>query len=176
MAYPSTSIIPTITLSGVVSAPPGSLVTISATVSGAGSSYIIYWMNHGIVFTTTTLPDVIYTKVVGIDTITALIVPISSGCYDYTTSSGHIVATATTGISEIGKGDIITIYPDPATTAITLSNNNKIRQVTIYSLLGQTVFTHLYDDDQALVDVAYLPAGMYLVKVNNAEIRRFVKQ
>ena len=103
--YPPLLTVPTISLSGVVSAAVGSTVTVTATVTNAGSSYIIHWMNHGIEFTTTTVPSVTYTKAAGIDTITARVVSTATyGCYDSTTSGKHIVSDAAEGLTPALSG------------------------------------------------------------------------
>ena len=60
VTYPT---VPTsLSISGPITKPIGSIVTINAAVTAPGSGYTIKWMNHGIVFTTTYVPSVTYTK------------------------------------------------------------------------------------------------------------------
>jgi len=75
---------PTITLSGPSVAATGTLVTVNATVVGAGSGYSIKWYNGGTLFNTTTLPSVTYTHITGTDYITAVVLP-ASPCIDSAT-------------------------------------------------------------------------------------------
>jgi hypothetical protein len=70
----------------------------------------------------------------------------------------------------------IIIYPNPATTSLTISAPANITSLTIINLLGRTVYTNQYNSQQVQVHVADLPAGIYFVKVNGVEIRKFVKQ
>ncbi len=169
---------PTISLSGTVSVPVGSSVTVNATVASAGSSYIIHWMNHGIEFTSTSIPLVTYIKLAGTDTITARVVSTATyGCYDSTTSSGHIVEEVTTGVNYFSKRqNIIVIYPNPATTEITITAPDMINTLIITNLVGQTIFNQKTNTQQVEVDVSGFPAGVYFVKINGSEVRRFVKE
>jgi hypothetical protein len=92
ITYPYALTSPTISLSGPVLAAVGTSVTISASVAGASSSYLIHWMNHSIEFATTAVPSVTYIKFPGVDTITSRIVP-QCGVYDSTTSAQHKMTT-----------------------------------------------------------------------------------
>jgi len=73
------------------------------------------------------------------------------------------------------------IYPNPATTTITIQPNAVILsgtegQIIITNLLGQTVHTQNYTTPQIQIDVSTLPPGLYFVKVNGTEVRKFVKE
>jgi hypothetical protein len=70
----------------------------------------------------------------------------------------------------------IQLYPNPANTLLNISAGTKIRQITIYSVLGKTVFAGAFNADAAQINIADLPAGVYLVRVNDQTVRRFVKQ
>jgi len=85
----------------------------------------------------------------------------------YTTSAVQNIAATTENIK---------IYPNPSSTALTITSDDKISQITITNLLGQTLFTGNYNSEQVAVNVADLPAGLYLVRVNDTEVRKFVKR
>jgi hypothetical protein len=68
------------------------------------------------------------------------------------------------------------LYPNPATTSLTISSTNNINSITITNLLCQTVYTHKYNSEQVQVDVSYLPNGVYFIKVNGSAVRKFVKE
>ena len=70
----------------------------------------------------------------------------------------------------------IILFPDPATTLLTISATDKINSIIVTNLFGQTVYSHSYAAEKVQIDVAPLPSGTYFVKVNGSEIRRFVKQ
>ena len=67
-------------------------------------------------------------------------------------------------------------YPNPATTSLTITSANKITNVTITNLVGQTVYTHSCNSEKVQVDVSGLPTDIYFVKVNGSEVRKFVKE
>jgi type IX secretion system substrate protein len=176
ISYPPVLTTPSISLSGIISAPIGSTITVTATVTNAGSSYIIHWLNHGTEFTTTTVPSVTYTKPAGIDTITARIVPTGYGCYDSTTSSAHIVSALPEGINNY-NARFVQIYPNPATASITIVAINKINQVTISNLIGQTVASpglSTGGEEKKEIDISGLPPGIYIVKVTDGEGQKTV--
>ena len=68
------------------------------------------------------------------------------------------------------------IYPNPATTSLTITSPTPITTLSITNLLGQVVFTHHYNTDQVHIDIADLPKGLYFVKVNDREVRKFLKE
>jgi hypothetical protein len=71
---------------------------------------------------------------------------------------------------------LIDVYPNPATTKLTLTASARITTVAISNLLGQTVYSHEYNADKVQIDVADLPAGIYFIRINGTEVRRFVKE
>jgi hypothetical protein len=70
----------------------------------------------------------------------------------------------------------ILFYPNPTTTSLTISAKNKINAVSITNLLGQTISTDEYNTEQVQLNVADLPKGIYLLKINGTEIRKFLKE
>ncbi len=87
-------------------------------------------------------------------------------------------STCTLGISSIvpPTKELIEVYPNPTSSELTIACSEKITKITITNLLGQTVFTHEYNTEKAEVNVANYPAGIYFVKINGTEVRKFVKQ
>lgn len=92
-------------------------------------------------------------------------------------------------IREIVSGDTITfiyklvsynedlnLYPNPASTQLTIMDKAGITTIVISNLLGQVVYSSQYNSLQVQVDVTDLSEGIYFVKVNGSEIRKFVKQ
>jgi hypothetical protein len=70
----------------------------------------------------------------------------------------------------------IALFPNPATTDLTIFATGKITSISISNLIGQTVYSQECNTLKASVDVSTLPAGVYLVRVNDTEVRKFVKQ
>lgn len=83
---------------------------------------------------------------------------------------------ATLGVNNVLNNATISIYPNPATTELTIADNDKITSVAITNLPGQTVFSHAYNAEQVRVNIAELPAGIYFVKVNGSEVRKLAKE
>ena len=80
-------------------------------------------------------------------------------------------------VNQVQNNIQLTLFPNPATTQLTIqSTNQPITSITITNLLGQTVYNQKHNADKVRVDVSALPTGMYLVKVNGIEVRRFVKE
>ncbi len=142
-------------------------------------------MNHGTQFATTTVPFVTYTKGAGIDTITARVVSTATwGCYDSSTSAGHMVTVDKTGINNITTS-VIAIYPNPAHSELNIIAGNKISEVAISNLMGQVMYREVASclamtREMWKINIANLPAGVYVVKVTYSEgvktITKFLKQ
>ncbi len=91
-----------------------------------------------------------------------------------------------TGIPNVADGKALTIYPNPATTQLTITAPNAINDITITNLLGQIVRTSAdlsilrqssgQGAEVISIDVSGLPVGLYFVKVNGSEVRKFLKE
>ena len=84
--------------------------------------------------------------------------------------------TTTTTVKPTGNASKIAVYPNPVTNQLTISSGNEISSVSISNLLGQTIFSNEYNANTVQVNVADLPSGVYFVKVNGSEVRKFVKE
>ncbi|MAN59436.1 MAG: regulator [Flavobacteriaceae bacterium] len=78
-------------------------------------------------------------------------------------------------VATLSANDFVA-YPNPATTTLTVATNNEtLKSVEIYSILGQKVWsaaqlgatTHTYD-------IAALQAGVYLLRVNNSTTKKLI--
>jgi len=70
----------------------------------------------------------------------------------------------------------ITIFPNPVLDGLTICSTSIIQQVSITNLLGQTIYRQESYSKQAEVNVAGFASGVYLLKINGIETRRFVKE
>lgn len=68
------------------------------------------------------------------------------------------------------------IYPNPAENKITIASSYPIANVVINNLLGQVVYIQQHNSDKVQIDVSNLPAGIYLIRVNGSEVRKFLKE
>jgi hypothetical protein len=69
------------------------------------------------------------------------------------------------------------VYPNPAQSEITITATEKIKAVTITNVLGQSVFRQVYNNKEKIeLNIAHLSSGMYLVRVNDKWVQRFMKE
>ena len=70
------------------------------------------------------------------------------------------------------------VYPNPVVDEMTIETSDEIQSVAIYNMAGAMVaLNHCYvDGNRAKVDVSSLPAGIYLVEVNNSIVGKFIKK
>ncbi len=82
-----------------------------------------------------------------------------------------------TGVPQVNDSHAISVFPNPAYNELTVQNDNEpITGISITNLLGQTVYRQQCNAAKVEVGIADLPAGIYFVKVNGAEVRKFVKE
>jgi len=70
----------------------------------------------------------------------------------------------------------ISIYPNPATNTIKVSSPAGIRSISMNNLLGETLFERQYNSGNAQINIADLTPGIYLIKINGTEVRKFLKE
>ncbi len=59
----------------------------------------------------------------------------------------------------------ISVYPNPATQFISIDNDEDVKTITIYNLVGRKLKTFQDIQKNERYDVSTLPNGMYLVQV-----------
>ena len=74
------------------------------------------------------------------------------------------------------KAQNITIYPNPVSTLLNITGDENITSIVINDLLGHAVLSQNCNSRKVQVDVTDLPAGVYFVKINNTDVRKFVKE
>ena len=118
-----------------------------------------------------------------IDTLTGVVTGIAAGTSIITYSDGCPTTTTLTVLKQSAVGNIATphpmeimVYPNPASTGLTITAADKIKQINISDVLGHTVFSHQYSTEQVYIDVVRMPPGMYFIRINGMETREFVKE
>ncbi len=173
---------PVVGLTGVAIAHVGTSVTVNATITGGASGYTLHWKNHGVEFTTTTVPTVTYTKTLTVDSITATLVSTGRGCYDSVVSGVKRVADITFASppAPLHKCRGVTCYPNPVHTELVIEASASISGVVVCDLVGQVVYRGAESGDRVTVPVGHLAAGMYFVKCSFADgevvVERFVTE
>ncbi len=67
------------------------------------------------------------------------------------------------------------IYPNPVTDKLNITSSDIITSVSIISPAGKVYYTGVSNSNEVQLDVAALPAGIYFLKINGTDVRRFVK-
>lgn len=170
---------PTIALSGPAIATIGNPVTITASVTGTGSSYAIHWFNYSTLFATTTIPSVTYIKVLATDSVTAKIVS-DDYCYDSTVSTVLLVTEnvgVTTPPSPLARAGL-KLYPNPATDVLYVASAVPLESITICNILGQVLVESVPPSPGCsfAISMDNLPKGIYLVRINGLYVQRVVKE
>jgi hypothetical protein len=48
--------------------------------------------------------------------------------------------------------------------------------LSIINLFGEQVYRHEYNQEKVGINIATLPSGVYFIRINSTEVRRFVKE
>jgi Secretion system C-terminal sorting domain len=72
--------------------------------------------------------------------------------------------------------DVVRLSPNPASDLITITAPEKVSQLVITDIVGQTIFKGNYHTDKVQVDISRFAPGMYIAKINGLESVKFVKQ
>ena len=172
----------TVTLTGIGYGPdisPQSVISVTATSGNPdiASVSVVYNANTG------TADLKISPLALGTATITIKIKDdggIANGGVDTTKITFSANVLTKTDVSEISKNDIY-LYPNPATSSITLNKSDlsDIQSVAILNVSGNTVKL-ISNYDGGAISVRDLQSGLYFVRVQNKDntvnILRFIKQ
>jgi hypothetical protein len=75
---------------------------------------------------------------------------------------------ASTGVKEIANASDVTIYPNPAQTAVTIELGAMDATVMLYDIKGALLQTVKAVNGKTVLTVAELPAGLYYIKATDA--------
>lgn len=81
-----------------------------------------------------------------------------------------------TSVKNICTKPEIMLYPNPAHNKLTVVAEDKINEVTIVNLLGQIAYTQKFTSEKAELDLTTIIPGIYLIKINEINVRRFIKE
>ncbi len=88
---------------------------------------------------------------------------------------GHCYTPLGVAQEKTGTSTIV-CYPNPVHQLLTVSASDQINSLSISDVFGRVVFMGNPASVQVQVDVADLASGVYFVKVNEVEMKKFVKQ
>ncbi len=88
----------------------------------------------------------------------------------------HIINCQTAVSSIAMPGEEMSIYPNPTTDNITIAATVPLDKVVICNEAGQEVFSGAYQTNSAVVSLAQLPVGVYIVRINDRNVYKVVRQ
>lgn len=105
--------------------------------------------------------------------------------YPYFASGNIIVSNIDGGFfiirsSSLGNTDMtatdFAVYPNPANDVLNISSEaTGINEIQITNMLGQHVMSQQFNDSSsAQINISGLTSGIYLLKINNSTVKRFV--
>jgi hypothetical protein len=97
-----------------------------------------------------------------------------SPCTD-TSASAILIVQTNTGIKQ-SAANLLSIYPNPAHDQVSICLPSSDGTAILMSQLGQIVAQQTTASGTMHFDLTNLPAGMYFIKINGTEVRRFVKE
>jgi hypothetical protein len=68
------------------------------------------------------------------------------------------------------------LYPNPVKDVLTIAAAERISGITICNLLGQVVYSRVCNSMRETIDVADLPRGLYMVRINGSVVTKFEKE
>jgi len=68
------------------------------------------------------------------------------------------------------------IYPNPAISELNIFSSVVITNINVINVLGQMVYNDTYNNNTVQMNVESLIAGIYFLKINGHEVRKFVKE
>lgn len=84
------------------------------------------------------------------------------------------------GIESFEGDNTILIYPNPATDQLSISiSDYSNTTIEIFNILGQWCHTQILQSDKSEINIANLPSGLYLLKINNqtrTDLKKFIKK
>jgi hypothetical protein len=90
--------------------------------------------------------------------------------------SSNICSQDVVDISTNKNTTSYTLYPNPTKSIINIKSNEVIYSATIVNMLGQIVYSKLYNTFFATLDLSHLPNGVYFAKINGSIYERFIKE
>ena len=89
----------------------------------------------------------------------------------------NALTTVVVGVDDVAGNKHMSIAPNPTTGIVKIALDEPVRKIEVYSLVGAKMISATGDGEkQAIIYVDILPAGMYLLKVNDTYNATFMKQ
>ena len=73
----------------------------------------------------------------------------------------------------------IAVYPNPATTEVTVKSNNNIKSIQLYDVQGRIITASLTDTLESKIDVSNYGSGIYFIKIiteKGMQVQKLLKE
>ena len=71
----------------------------------------------------------------------------------------------------------VKLYPNPGITSLSITSTlPSVNTLSIFNLLGEQLLSKNYNTNKVTLDVRDLPNGIYVIKVNDMVVKKFIKQ
>ena len=88
----------------------------------------------------------------------------------------HIPTSSSEPTKSFTAKEQITISPNPATNYITVSAPMAIAKIEITNMVGQKLISQTPNNRSVDLDISNLVPGIYILKINDSYIKKFVKE
>lgn len=92
------------------------------------------------------------------------IVIVSTALNDNYTSVYYSSLPSYVGVAELNDGDF-SVYPNPANSVVTITTDGTADKLNVFNAAGQLVASFINPAETETIDVASLPAGIYVIQV-----------
>lgn len=104
-------------------------------------------------------------------------VRVSNGSHHDTITVYTAVYSCPAGIDKLDDKDgLFSVFPNPVTNDLQISSSITINKIIVTDLTGRIIFSNSYNTNKALVSMADVASGIYLIKINDSVVRRFTKE
>ena len=68
------------------------------------------------------------------------------------------------------------IYPNPATESLCIQSDRIGQNAALYNIIGQKVKDITIESSHQIIDIKYLPKGMYILKFDDNQVAKIIKE
>jgi hypothetical protein len=79
-------------------------------------------------------------------------------------------------VNDVTATDYLSVEPNPGTTEVTITSGYRMNDISLYDLTGRLLISMQRCGRKEVLNVEALPAGVYIIKVNEEANIRFLKQ
>ncbi|MFC2100272.1 T9SS type A sorting domain-containing protein [Bacteroidota bacterium] len=90
---------------------------------------------------------------------------VSANTWNIIAAQFNDTCNSTSGLENNVNNYIISLYPNPTNSQITLNSNEEIVGIVIYNLLGLQVLSRTINTNETQINLKHLPKGMYVVNI-----------